>query len=228
MPKPPKITPPKTFARTIKATPKFTLYVDTTHPPTELYWARIADLVLDPHNAKEHGERSLDALSESFLRFGQQGEIVVQRKTRIVGAGNGSVLAVAGRLGWQYIRVTLTDLEGAEFTAFCLAHNRTAEHNEWNWDLVGQQLKVIAEATGDISNLGWVAEELEPLIAEKEETREHVEFNARKKPAAAEKDMMQYRVVVICENEIHQGELFRRLEHERLNCTAETLILPKS
>jgi len=86
---------------------------------------RIADLSIDPANARKHSQRNLDAIAASLKRFGQQKPIVVD-KANIVRAGNGTLQA-AIHLGWDSIDVVTTDLTGAEASAYAIADNRTAE-----------------------------------------------------------------------------------------------------
>lgn len=67
----------------------------------------IADLELDPDNAREHGERSVDDIAESLRQFGQRKTVVGQARPdgRIrVRAGNGMVMA-ATKLGWTHVAV---------------------------------------------------------------------------------------------------------------------------
>lgn len=49
----------------------------------------VADLVLDPANARSHDERNLAAIRDSLARFGQQKPIVVAADGTVL-AGNGT------------------------------------------------------------------------------------------------------------------------------------------
>jgi ParB-like chromosome segregation protein Spo0J len=62
----------------------------------------IADLSLDPNNARKHSQRNLDAIAASLKQFGQRKPIVVHRG--VVLAGNGTVEA-AKTLGWTEIEL---------------------------------------------------------------------------------------------------------------------------
>lgn len=51
-------------------------------------------LHLDPADARQHGERNLEAIMGSLQRFGQREPLVVQAKTGRVIGGNGRLLAM--------------------------------------------------------------------------------------------------------------------------------------
>lgn len=53
----------------------------------------------DPANARQHGERNLDAIRASLARFGQVEPLVVHKATGRVIGGNGRVAAMRS-LGW--------------------------------------------------------------------------------------------------------------------------------
>lgn len=91
---------------------------------------KVAELAQDPANARRHNEKNLAAIKASLLRFGQQKPIVVD-SGGVVRAGNGT-LAAAQALGWTEIDCVISDLKGAEATAYAIADNRTAELAEWD------------------------------------------------------------------------------------------------
>jgi len=58
----------------------------------------VADLHLDPSNARNHPTKNLDAIKGSLAKFGQQKPIVID-KNNVVIAGNGTLEAAKAR--WQ-------------------------------------------------------------------------------------------------------------------------------
>ena len=68
----------------------------------------IDSLTLDPANARKHDAANLSSLCGSLKEFGQVKLIVVNRATRIVEAGNGTLMA-ARRLGWSPKAPALAD-----------------------------------------------------------------------------------------------------------------------
>ena len=91
----------------------------------------LADLVLDPKNARKHNDQNLQAIVSSLKAFGQVKPIVVNRTTKIIEAGNGAFLA-AKQLGWTHIAAVFVEHDATAARGFSLADNRTAELAEWD------------------------------------------------------------------------------------------------
>jgi ParB-like chromosome segregation protein Spo0J len=157
----------------------------------------------DPANARRHPQRNLDAIMSSLARFGQQKPIVIDEKN-ICRAGNGT-LAAAKALGWKTINVVRTQLAGIEATAFGIADNRTAELAEWDTDVLKQFL-----ADPTIGDLSFTAEELAALGAVSENLPPGEEASV---------DLADgYQVVIDCDDEDEQREVYERLKSEGYTC----------
>lgn len=126
----------------------------------EIEKVAVAELSLDPANARKHDRRNLDAIKASLRKFGQQKPLVVDAKG-IVLAGNGTLTA-ARELGWVEIKITRTNLSGVDATAFAIADNRTAELAQWE-DSLAEVLKSLSDANVDLGELGFTPKEIDEL-----------------------------------------------------------------
>jgi DNA modification methylase len=126
----------------------------------------VAELTKDPANARSHSERNIEAIMASLERFGQQKPIVIHDNGTVV-AGSGT-LEAASRLGWQSIDVRITDLIGADATAYAIADNRTAELAEWDQQILLNQLQDLPDLEL-VTAAGFTPEELASLLAEVED-----------------------------------------------------------
>jgi site-specific DNA-methyltransferase (adenine-specific) len=115
----------------------------------------LADLTLDPNNARTHDQKNLTAIEGSLTEFGQRKPIVIDQKNVIV-AGNGTVTA-AKALGWTDIEVVRVPADwGADrIKAFALADNRTAELASWNQEIMASQLLELQESGFEIEEFGF-------------------------------------------------------------------------
>lgn len=130
------------------------------HAPLRSKTVSVTSLKLDPANVRTHGQRNLDTIKASLLRFGQQKPIVVGKKGIVV-AGNGT-LAAAVALGWTRIAVVVTDLDKADAVAFAIADNRTAELAEWD---DGALAAILESLEGDaLEATGFNDADLEKLV----------------------------------------------------------------
>jgi len=115
----------------------------------------IADLQLDPQNARFHSQKNLDAIKASLTKFGQRKPIVITGEGLVL-AGNGT-LEAAKSLGWDHIDVTITPVDWDLNTAraYALADNRTAELAEWDENVLAKQLLELIDVDFDIEALGF-------------------------------------------------------------------------
>ena len=120
----------------------------------------LSELVLDPANARLHGDRNIEEICLSLREFGQHAPLVVQRSTGRVLVGNGRLEAMR-RLGWAEAWVVYVDDDNVTAVRRALADNRTAELAEWDDDV----LSGLVRSLGDGADVpGWNEEELRAMI----------------------------------------------------------------
>ena len=122
----------------------------------------IADLHLDPANARLHPERNRAAIQASLKRFGQQKPIVITPSGMVV-AGNGT-LEAAKAIGWTEIDCVVSDLDGIERTAFGIADNRTSELAEWDDTVLTELLDHLKHEGFDLDDAGFTDGELDAML----------------------------------------------------------------
>lgn len=119
----------------------------------KIHSAKIEKLKNDPHNARVHNQKNIEAIKGSLAKFGQQKPIVID-KDNVVIAGNGT-LEAAKSLGWEEIQVVVTSLDTLNKTAFALADNKTSELAEWDTSILDEQLEALKEVDFDIAAIGF-------------------------------------------------------------------------
>ena len=118
---------------------------------------------LDPANARRHPEANLDAIRGSLRAYGQRKPIVVNRRSNIVEAGNGTLEAIRS-LGWSHVAVLFVDDDPNTACGFAIADNRTAELAEWDRDALAT---LLASVRADDSAV-------QAMLAELKETNLHL------------------------------------------------------
>jgi DNA modification methylase len=113
----------------------------------------------DPANARQHGDRNLDAIRGSLARFGQVEPLVLHKPTRRVIGGNGRLTAMKA-LGWTHADVVELDISDTQATALGIALNRTAELADWDNAALGKLL----ESLPDIDGVGFDADDLQAVL----------------------------------------------------------------
>lgn len=126
----------------------------------------VADLTPDPANARLHDERNLDAIKGSLAAYGQRKPIIVNRRTGVVEAGNGT-LAAAKSLGWTHVAVVFVDDDPMTATGFAIADNRTAELASWDAPVLQKLMAELDSPNGELLRmLDDLAATLEPPAVE--------------------------------------------------------------
>lgn len=117
-------------------------------------------LLLDDSNARTHDERNQKAVAASLTRWGQVENLVVQRSTRRVIAGNCRLQQMRD-LGMKSARVALLDISDKQAAALAIALNRTGELASWDY---AQLSETIASLDDAADLIGWSESELHNLL----------------------------------------------------------------
>ena len=136
-------------------------------------------------NARKHQEADLSTIKASITEFGMSDPIGVWGKDNTIVEGHGRYLACK-ELGIDNVPVIHLDhLTDEQRRAYALAHNKTAEMSEWNFDLLGEELDGIFDI--DMSDFGFDLSEDEEEETEiiEDEVPEEVE------PVAKQGDIWQ-------------------------------------
>jgi len=190
----------------------------------------VEGLEVDPRNARTHDAANVKAIAASLHRFGQRRPIVVNRKNNQVEAGNGTLLA-ARELGWSDIAVVWVEDDESAQVGYSIADNRTAELAGWNNQLLAELLDQHAASAPEFFGDLRLAEILDQQAAEASELpgeastpdEDGDEVKGKSKEAPAEVIPDTWSVVVECDGEDDQKELFERMQKEGRKCRLLTL-----
>ena len=130
-------------------------------------------------NARKHQEADLSTIKASISEFGMSDPIGVWGKDNVIVEGHGRYLACK-ELGIEQVPVIHLDhLTDEQRRAYALAHNKTAEMSEWDFDLLGDELADILDI--DMSDFGFDLSEDEEEETEviEDEIPEEVESIAK-------------------------------------------------
>lgn len=134
----------------------------------ERHLVPVASLTADPANLRVHGEPSIRAIMASYLRFGQQKPIVIDKNgVTVAGAGQ---LEAARRLGWTHIAAVRSDLAGVDRVGYAIADNRSAELSEWDERSLVETLGAMSPE--DLDATGFTAQDLAELLDGGREVKE--------------------------------------------------------
>ena len=159
-------------------------------------------------NARKHQEADLSTIKASIKEFGMSDPIGVWGKDNIIVEGHGRYLACK-ELGIEQVPVIHLDhLTDEQRRAYALAHNKTAEMSEWDFDLLGDELADIFDI--DMSDFGFDLSEDEPTAQ-------------TERKDLSDKVGETYEVIIECINEVEQEQVYNKLIGEGYSCRVLTL-----
>ena len=125
----------------------------------------VATLLPDPDYVRVHPERNMAAVMASLRKYGQRKPVVVNDRTGVIEAGNGTTEGLA-QLGYEWVaRVRVSDDELAAL-GYAIADNRTAELADWNYQDLSRGLASLVEAGEVLGDLGFIQAEFDSLLGD--------------------------------------------------------------
>ena len=136
----------------------------------QIQYRTVGDLVLDPHNPRQHSQRQVNQIADSIREFGFVMPIVIDDTGHVV-IGHGRVLA-ARKLGMPRVPIVeIRHLSQGQLKALRIADNRLAQHAHWDEQLLGENFLELIELDldFDLSITGFSLPEIDLAIQKVDE-----------------------------------------------------------
>jgi len=128
----------------------------------------VASLIPYARNARTHSDEQVAQIAASIREFGFINPVIVDGDKGII-AGHGRVLA-ARKLGLKEVpALEVASLTEAKRQAYILADNKLALNAGWDTDLLKVEIQDLKMADFNLDVIGFSADELNALLAEKTE-----------------------------------------------------------
>ena len=151
-------------------------------------------------------DSAVDAVANSIKEFGFRVPVVIDKDNVIV-CGHTRYKA-AQKLGLDAVPcVVADDLTDEQIKAYRLADNKVSELAEWDIDLLSEELDGIFDI--DMSDFGF------DLAVEEDTPTEREDLSGKVGET--------YEVIIECDNEEQQAEIYEKLRKEGLTCRVLTL-----
>lgn len=134
----------------------------------KLEWRNIGEIIPYARNSRTHSEEQVAQIAASIKEFGWTNPVLIDEENGII-AGHGR-LAAARKLGHTEIPVIeLTGLSEAQKRAYVIADNKLALNAGWDTEMLVNELRDLEGMDIDLSLTGFSADELNDMLAVKEE-----------------------------------------------------------
>ena len=178
-------------------------------PADKVERRRVADLVPYAKNARTHTPAQIEQVAASIKEWGWTVPVLVDESGVLI-AGHARTLA-AQKLGIEEVPCMVArGWSEAQVRAYVIADNKLAENAGWNQELLAAEMSDLQGMAFDLGLMGFDAAEVDGLLGvpdeqpEKEESG--IDYNEN------------FAVVVVCQSESHQQEVYDRLTSDGYDC----------
>ena len=177
----------------------------------EIKYKDINDLIPYVNNTRTHSEEQINQIASSIKEFGFTNPVLIDKNNGLI-AGHGRVMG-AKKLGLKEVpTITLDNLTEAQKKAYIIADNKIALNAGWDEELLKIELQSLQEMDFDYSNLGFDFEfDTEEIIDENEINLKDEEYKEK------------FSIIIDCDSELHQEEIFYNLTNQGLKCRVQSL-----
>lgn len=171
---------------------------------------KINDIKQYENNAKLHPQEQIEQIKNSILQFGNNDPIAIDSDNVII-EGHGRYLALK-QLGYDEIEcIRLEHLTDEQKRAYILIHNKLTMNTDFDLDILNEELSKIENI--NMSDFNFEID----LDLDLEDTTK------KERKDLSEEINETYEVIIECDNELQQEELYYRLTQEGLSCRVLTL-----
>lgn len=135
----------------------------------KIEYLSLDDLTPYQNNARKHEKADLQTIEKSIEQFGMCDPIGIWSDKNIIVEGHGRLLALQ-ELGYTEAPcIRLDHLTDEQRKAYALAHNKTAEMSEWDFDKLEMELANLQEEGFAMDDFGFDIDGLENDIEVEED-----------------------------------------------------------
>jgi DNA modification methylase len=113
-------------------------------------YRHVADLTPFPGNSRKHHKKQVRQIAKSIEVFGFNVPLLINAHSQVM-AGHGRLLACKLLGITEVPTIRLEHLTETQARAFTIADNRLNENSEWDYQLLGEQLKILSEIDLDFN-----------------------------------------------------------------------------
>ncbi|MBO9484129.1 ParB N-terminal domain-containing protein [Salinisphaera sp. G21_0] len=175
---------------------------------------KVSDLIPYVNNSRVHDEEQIIQICSSIKEFGFTNPVLIDEENGII-AGHGRLMA-AKKLNLKTVPcIVLAGLSEAQKKAYVIADNSIALNSSWNMDVLSREVEALQAEDFDLNLLGFKDDFMVSLFDDPAPEPEQ-------KPNGEEYTEI-FNILVECDNEAHQQEVYDELTQKGLKCRVQSL-----
>ncbi len=175
---------------------------------------KVSDLIPYVNNSRVHDEEQIIQICSSIKEFGFTNPVLIDESNGII-AGHGRLMA-AKKLNLKTVPcIVLAGLSEAQKKAYIIADNAIPLNASWDMEKLALEVDALQAEDFDLSLLGFKDDFMVSLFDDQEPVPEQ-------KPNGEEYTEI-FNILVECENEAHQQEIYDELTQKGLKCRVQSL-----
>lgn len=169
------------------------------------------------NNTRLHPQEQINQIKSSIKEFGMCTPIGIHNRTIIYGHGRWEALK---QLGYDEVpTLDLSHLTDAQRKAFTIADNKIGDNSTFDEELLKIELQSLQEMDFDLSLTGFSNEELKDFDLDIDELN-----NEENEPNLKDEEYKEkFSIIIDCDSELHQEEIFYNLTNQGLKCRVQSL-----
>ncbi|WP_163372652.1 ParB/Srx family N-terminal domain-containing protein [Endozoicomonas acroporae] len=175
---------------------------------------KVSDLIPYVNNSRVHDEEQIIQICSSIKEFGFTNPVLIDEENGII-AGHGRLMA-AKKLNLKTVPcIVLAGLSEAQKKAYVIADNSIALNSSWDMDVLSREVEALQAEDFDLNLLGFKDDFMVTLFDDPAPEPEQ-------KPNGEEYTEI-FNILVECDNEAHQQEIYDELTQKGLKCRVQSL-----
>ncbi|MGO0304997.1 ParB/Srx family N-terminal domain-containing protein [Endozoicomonas acroporae] len=175
---------------------------------------KVSDLIPYVNNSRVHDEEQIIQICSSIKEFGFTNPVLIDEENGII-AGHGRLMA-AKKLNLKTVPcIVLAGLSEAQKKAYVIADNSIALNSSWDMDVLSREVEALQAEDFDLNLLGFKDDFMVSLFDDPAPEPEQ-------KPNGEEYTEI-FNILVECDNEAHQQEIYDELTQKGLKCRVQSL-----
>lgn len=179
----------------------------------EIKYKKVNELIPYVNNTRTHDDNQVQQIASSIKEFGFTNPILIDESGGII-AGHGRLMGAKLLKLEEVPTIELSGLSEAQKKAYIIADNKIALNAGWDEDLLKLELMSLDEMGFNYSDLGFDFDfDINELNEDEELTSNLKEQEYKEKTE----------IIIECESELQQEELFYKLTNEGYKCRVQSL-----